>query len=360
VAQHSDKIVRKGRGSVSNAGSRYIARQVVAVDDGWWQDEVVDTSLATQVLVDRTKRLITTNQSPDIPFDQSINAYKGCEHGCIYCFARPTHAYLDLSPGIDFETKIFKKTNVVELLRKELGKPGYECSTIAMGTNTDPYQPAEKTHGVTRAALEVLRESKHPVSIVTKSTMILRDLDILADMAEAGLVSVNVSVTTLDVELKTKLEPRTAGPRARLKTIRSLLDAGVPTGAMLAPVIPFVNDHEIEDIVGACHDAGAMSMNYILLRLPLEVGPLFEEWLSTHYPLKHERVMAAIRDTRGGRAYRARWHERMRGRGPVAELIDQRFQAALARAGLKGAELPRLRCDAFVPPTSDDRQLSLF
>lgn len=366
MAQHSEKIVRKGRGSVSNTQSRFIARQVEAVDDGWAHASDTDLEsplpvLDTQVFEDRTKRLITTNSSPDIPFDQSINPYKGCEHGCIYCFARPTHAYLDLSPGIDFETKIFVKTNVEELLRRELGKPGYQCSPIAMGTNTDPYQPLERTQTITRRILQILLECGHPVSLVTKGSLILRDLDLLSELAAKRLVDVKVSVTTLSVDLKTKLEPRTAGPQARLRMIAKLRDAGVPVGAMLAPVIPFVNDHEIEDIVAACSGAGAMAMNYVLLRLPREVSPLFEEWLAAHAPQKHKRVMAAIRDTRGGRNYRARWHERMRGQGEVAGLIRQRFANAVKKHGLHDARLPELSRDLFVPPRPvDDRQTQLF
>ncbi|MEM9624449.1 MAG: PA0069 family radical SAM protein [Pseudomonadota bacterium] len=363
--------VRKGRGSGSNQASRYLPTRSIAVDDGWSShqdadegpDQAIDgiqPALSTRFYPDRTKTLITTNKSPDIPFSQSINPYKGCEHGCIYCFARPTHAFLDLSPGLDFESRIFFKTNIRECLHKELGKPGYRCSTIAMGTNTDPYQPGEKNHRVMREILSVLAACRHPISIVTKSALILRDLDLLGAMAEDGLVSVNVSVTTLDNELKRKLEPRTAGPAARLRTIEKLREAGVPTGAMIAPVIPFINDAEIEDLVSACAGAGAQVLRYILLRLPLEVKPLFEEWLHNHYPQRAERVMSAVRSTRGGRAYRAQWHKRMVGEGQMAELIRARFMQAQRKAGLGEAELPGLRCDLFQPPRPDSEQLDLF
>ncbi|MFT7654335.1 MAG: DNA repair photolyase, partial [Candidatus Azotimanducaceae bacterium] len=313
--------------------------------------------------VDRTKTLITKNKSPDIPFDQSINPYKGCEHGCIYCFARPTHAYLDLSPGLDFETKIFRKTEPRHHLMNELAKPSYVCSVIAMGTNTDPYQPFEKSQRVTREILETLLELKHPVSIVTKSKLILRDLDLLVPLAEMGLVQVNISLTTLDQGLKTKLEPRTASPAARLRTLAELRAAGVPVGALVAPIIPFINDHEIEDLVASAADAGALCAKYVLLRLPLEVKPLMEEWLQTHFPLRAERVMAAVRDTRGGKAYQSGWHTRMVGQGPIAELIRARFHKAVKDANL-GSSLDPLRTDFFIPPARPtkvpDSQLSLF
>lgn len=343
---------QKGRGATENPPSRFLARHSEAEDDGW------HASARTQLYPDRTVTLITRNQSPDIPFDRSINPYKGCEHGCVYCFARPTHAYLDLSPGLDFETKIFVKTNVRERLAEELGKPGYRCRTLAMGTNTDPYQPAEKQQRVTRAVLETLLEARHPVSMVTKGGLILRDLDLLREFARLDLVSVSVSLTTLSNELKTKLEPRTAGPAARLKVIRELHGAGVPVGVMVAPVIPFVNDHEIEDIVAAGFQAGAATMHYILLRLPHEVKDLFRAWLDVHYPLKAERVMSAIRSARGGKAYEAKWGTRMRGEGGMADLIGARFRSALKRHGILDAPAPILRTDLFRPP--GQRQLSLI
>jgi len=354
---------QKGRGATENPASRYLARHSEAIDDGWQgasgsEPERAAAKAKTTLYPDRTITLITRNQSPDVPFDRSINPYKGCEHGCIYCFARPTHAYLDLSPGLDFETRIFVKTNVRERLVAELGKPGYSCRTLAMGTNTDPYQPAEKQQRVTRAVLETLLEARHPVSLVTKGQLILRDLDLLSEFASLGLVSVAVSLTTLSNDLKTRLEPRTAGPAARLKVIRELRAAGVPVGVMVAPVIPFVNDHELEDIVAAGAEAGAATMHYILLRLPHEVKDLFRAWLDVHYPLKAERVMSAIRSARGGKAYDARWGTRMRGEGGIAELIAVRFRAALKRHGISDARGPTLRTDLFRPP--GERQLSLI
>ncbi len=362
---------QKGRGATENPASRYLARRSEPVDDGWHatvtsgSEEELREQLGpkpprtkTELYPDRTVTLITRNQSPDVPFDRSINPYKGCEHGCIYCFARPTHAYLDLSPGLDFETKIFFKTNVRERLVEELCKPGYRCRTLAMGTNTDPYQPAEKQQRVTRAVLETLLEAKHPVSMLTKSQLILRDLDLLREFARLGLISVAVSLTTLSNELKTKLEPRTASPAARLKVIRELRKAGVPVGAMVAPVIPFVNDHEIEDIVAVGVQAGATTMNYILLRLPREVKDLFRDWLDVHYPLKAERVMSAIKSARGGKAYDASWGTRMRGEGGIADMIGLRFRAALKRHNILDAQMPQLRTDLFRPP--GQRQLSLI
>lgn len=357
----------KGRGGISNTQSRYIRARSELIDDGWGYDpRADDRPPQTQLFLDRTKKLITTNQSPDIPFRQSINPYKGCEHGCIYCFARPTHAYLDLSPGLDFETKIFRKSNPRARLLAELSRPNYACDVIAMGTNTDPYQPFERTQKVTREVLETLYECKHPVSIVTKSKLILRDLDLLETMADEGLVNVNVSVTTLSNTLKTKLEPRTASPAARLRTIAELRMHGVPTGAMVAPVIPFINDHEIEDVVAAAAQAGAQALNYILLRLPLEVAPLFTEWLEAHFPNRAKRVLAAVRATRGGQLYRSLWHQRMRGEGEIAELIRARFRHALKAQGLNDCELPPVRTDLFKPPVAvpakarSDRQMALF
>ena len=367
----------KGRGSVSNGESRYIQTRTEVVDDGWGIDPGVDpgegggsNAPQTELFVDRTKKLITNNRSPDIPFNQSINPYKGCEHGCIYCFARPTHAYLDLSPGLDFETKIFRKSNPREHLLVELSRPKYECSVIAMGTNTDPYQPYERSQRVTREILETLLEYKHPVSIVTKSKLILRDLDLLKELAALNLINVNISVTTLRNELKTLLEPRTASPAARLRTIAELRSAGVPTGAMIAPVIPFINDEEIEDAVKAVAEAGAITARYILLRLPLEVAPLFTEWLETHYPDRANRVLSAIKQTRRGELYRSGWHTRMRGEGEIANLIHARFNKALKSAGLAGQDMPKVSTEHFRPPAradiksggkrEDDQQMSLF
>jgi DNA repair photolyase len=381
----SGKSVDKTRGATLSPPSRYLARITVPVDDGWQpqhttqatnlpaggaiaggsperreerrEDEFSRSGPSTELLPDRTVRLITRNRSPDIGFDRSINAYKGCEHGCVYCFARPTHAYLDLSPGLDFETKIFYKTRVRANLEAELAGRKYTCRTIAMGTNTDPYQPAERDKRITREILEVLLAHRHPVSIVTKSQLILRDLDLLEALAEQELINVHVSVTTLDNTLKTRLEPRTAGPAARLKTIRSLRAAGIPTGAMVAPVIPFINDAELEDIVAACVDAGASALGYILLRLPLEVAPMFHSWLERYYPLKTERVENALRSARGGKLYQAQWGQRMVGSGPIAELLRTRFARSLRHHGLEGKRLLELRTDRFAVPNPQE---SLF
>ncbi|MEM7076989.1 MAG: PA0069 family radical SAM protein [Pseudomonadota bacterium] len=351
----------KGRGAISNAESRFLPTRSIAVDDGWYLREDSATSApATQFYPDRTRTLITRNKSPDLSFEQSINPYKGCEHGCVYCYARPTHAYLDLSPGLDFETRIFFKTDTAEHLRKELGAAKYRCSVLAIGTNTDPYQPGERRLNVMREILGVLHEHKHPLSIVTKSALILRDLELLRAMAADNLVHVYVSITTLDKQLKRQLEPRTADPGARLRAVRELHAAGVPTGVMMAPIIPFINDAEIEDVVARSVEHGARVVRYVLLRLPLEVRGLFEEWLQTHYPLRAQRVMAAVRATRGGRDYDAQWFKRMVGQGPVAQLIQQRMSGALRRAGIVDAQMPVLRTDLFVPPREETPQLSLF
>ena len=349
----------KGRGATLNPASRYLATRSEAVDDGWGGEEAPPHP-ATQYLPDRTVRILARNESPDVPFDRSINAYKGCEHGCIYCYARPTHAYLDLSPGLDFETKIFYKTKVRERLLEELGRPSYQCRPIAMGTNTDPYQPAERRLKITRAILEAALEHRHPVTITTKSALALRDAELLAELAKLQLVAVMVSVTTLSNELKVKLEPRTASPAARLRTIEGLRQRGIPVAAMAAPMIPFINDGELEAIVGRAAAAGAQAAHYILLRLPLEVKALFEAWLEEHYPLRAERVMNAIRDARGGRANDSAWGRRMRGTGPFADLLAARFTAACRKHGLHNARLPRLRTDLFRPPGQRGAQGSLW
>lgn len=337
---------RRSEGAQSNRGSRYNSTH-----SEWTAEEAAEQGLERTPDVslrrDRTVNLITRNRSPDIPFDRSINPYKGCEHGCIYCFARPTHAYLDLSPGLDFERIIYYKTDVTSHLRSAFAKPGYRCAPIAIGTNTDPYQPGEQELRVTREVLETLLEHRHPVSIVTKGQALLDDLDLLTQLAQLDLIKVMVSVTTLSNTLKARLEPRTAGPRKRLAMIQALKRAGIPVGAMVAPVIPFLNDAELEDIVAAAVESGASELRYILLRLPLEVAPLFEEWLRAHYPLKAERIMAAVRAMRGGKAYDSRWGVRMRGEGPYAELLAKRFEQALKRHGLRGAQLAPLRCDLF-------------
>ncbi len=329
----------KGRGATASPKPRFLNTTTVPIDDGWSTHDLLNSEFPeraprTKLFPDKTRSLITTNQSPDVPFDQSINPYKGCEHGCVYCFARPTHAFLDLSPGLDFETKIFYKTNPVDRLREKLDNPRYACEPIAMGTNTDPYQPAEKELRVTRQILETLLEYRHPVSIVTKGVLILRDIDILQELAQQELVSVAVSITTLYNELKTKLEPRTASPKARLRIVRAMAESEIPVGVMVAPIIPMLNDHELEQIVEESANEGAGFAGYIMIRLPLEVRPLFEDWLEEHYPLKAERIMNRIRDLHKGREYTAQFGERMRGTGMYADLIQKRFALALAKCGL--------------------------
>jgi len=323
----------KGRGALTNATGRFEAHRVESVDDGWEQPELA-SQVATQVSPEPCRSIISRNDSPDVPFDQSINPYRGCEHGCVYCYARPTHAYLNLSPGLDFETRLFFKARAAEFLEKELAKPGYRVSPIALGTNTDPYQPIERRLKVTRSILEVLWRHRHPCTIVTKGALIERDLDLLAPMAQERLVSVMISVTTLSDELKRVMEPRAAAPLARLRTIERLAGNAIPVGALIAPVIPAINDHEIESLVEAAAAHGARSAGFIMLRLPHEVQALFREWLETHFPLKAGHVMSLIRDMRGGRENDPRFGSRMRGEGEVAELIGQRFQLAANALGL--------------------------
>jgi DNA repair photolyase len=342
----------KGRGSLSNAAGRFEKQTGAATDDGWGSLDAELPPLKTEVLTDSSRSLITYNDSPDIPFDRSINPYRGCEHGCIYCFARPSHAYLGLSPGLDFESKILVKPDAARLLRQELSKRNYHCEPIALGSNTDPYQPLERRHGVMRQILEVLAETRHPLSIVTKSALIERDLDILTTMAEQNLVSVGISITTLDKSLARTLEPRAAAPQRRLETLANLRQAGVPTMLMAAPVIPGLNDHELENIVTAAHAAGANNAAYILLRLPLEVVELFEEWLRRHYPLKAEHVMNLIRQCRGGKAYDPSFHQRLTGAGAYADLLGQRFRLICKRLELDRPQ-PALRTDLFRKPAAN-------
>ncbi|WP_020400717.1 PA0069 family radical SAM protein [Kordiimonas gwangyangensis] len=323
----------RGRGAVSNNSGRFEKLTRERADDGWLSD-IPDASLKTEVQEEQAKHILTRNKSPDIPFDRSINPYRGCEHGCVYCFARPTHAYMGLSPGIDFETKLFAKPNAAELLKAELSKKGYEPKPIAMGTNTDPYQPIEKDRRITREILKVLYEHRHPVTILTKSRLVVRDMDILVPMAEMGLVRVSLSVTTLDRKLARALEPRASTPTRRLDAIKLLADAGVPTGMMFAPVIPALNDHEMETLLSAGAHAGAKYANYILLRLPLELGGLFEEWLGEHYPDRKVRVLHRLMEMRGGRVNDPRFKHRMKGKGLEADLMDQRFRNISRRLGL--------------------------
>jgi len=350
-------LPQRGRGAVSNPACRYDSTRTVGLDDGWREPEV-DTP-RTSVTVDFSRSIIARNRSPDVPFDQSINPYRGCEHGCIYCFARPSHAHLGLSPGLDFETRLVAKPDAAKLLRKELAKPGYRCSPIALGSNTDPYQPVERRWQVTRQVLEVLLECNHPVSIVTKSALVERDLDLLVQLAQQDLVQVFVSVTTLDAELARTMEPRAASPRRRLKTLRTLAEAGVPCGVLAAPMIPGLNDAELDAILEVAQRAGARRADYILLRLPLEVRDLFSEWLETHYPLKATAVMNRVRETRGGRDYDPSFNQRMRGQGKYAALLQWRFELASRRLGLNRGRLA-LDSTRFVPPQEHSAQLKLF
>ena len=349
----------RGRGALSNASSRYDRETRVLVDDGWQNEEEELPPLKTEVMKDSSRTIITRNNSPDISFSQSINPYKGCEHGCIYCFARPTHAYLGLSPGADFESKLFAKPNAAELLARELSAPGYVPKVIAMGTNTDPYQPTEKRMRITRSILEVLRDFNHPVGIVTKSALILRDLDILAPMAAEGLAKVAVSVTTLDRKLARTMEPRASTPPKRLEAVRALVEAGIPTNVMFAPVIPALNDEEMENVLTAAKEAGAMSAGYVLLRLPLEIKDLFREWLEENVPDRAKHVMSLVRQMRGGKDYDSTWHTRMRGTGPYAELIARRFHMAVKRIGLNRESHP-LVLNKFKRPPQLGEQLALL
>ncbi|HEY6457658.1 MAG TPA: PA0069 family radical SAM protein [Steroidobacteraceae bacterium] len=350
----------KGRGALSNPPARFETTAVEKTDDGWQGEEEVATSLPQIVLPDRAKSVITTNSSPDVGFEQSINPYRGCSHGCVYCFARPTHAYLGLSPGLDFETRLFYKDNAVQLLRAELSKRNYRCRPIALGINTDGWQPLERSLKVSRSILEVLAQCRHPVTVVTKSTLILRDLDLLQDLARDHLVSVMVSITSLDVAIKRTLEPRAAAPQARLKVIERLSAAGVPVGVLVAPVIPALTDHETEQILEAARIAGASSAGYVLLRLPHEVKDLFREWLAEHYPQRAKHVMSLINQSRGGKDYQAEFGTRMVGTGVFAQLLRTRFEIARRRFGLEDAgHRHELRTDLFHPPAAKQGQMTL-
>jgi len=362
MKSHPPSAAIKGRGSASRIDGRFEQRTVEAVDDGWYRmpddSDPEPGKPVTEVRFEQARSIISRNTSPDVPFGQSINPFRGCEHGCVYCFARPTHAYLGLSPGLDFETRLVAKSNAAELLREELRKQGYRPEPIALGINTDAYQPIEKRLRITRKLLEVLHEAAHPVSIVTKSSRILRDIDLLSDMAQRGLVHVFVSVTTLDNRLSSKLEPRAAAPAARLKTIRGLREAGIPTGVLLAPVIPAINDAEIERILDAVRHAGAQAAGYVLLRLPHELKEVWREWLQLHYPQRAAHALSLIQQMHGGRDYDSAFGQRMRGSGPFADLIAQRFRRAHRRLGF--GEIPALRRELFRPPVAAGDQGDLF
>ena len=351
----------KGRGAVGNVAHRFTAEKRKAIDDGW--EPAAPPLPQTRLLIDSAKSIISQNDSPDLGFDQSLNPYRGCEHGCIYCYARPTHAWLGLSPGLDFETQIFAKPDAPRLLREELAKPGYTCSTIALGTATDAYQPFERQQKVTRALLEALLETRHPVSVVTKSSLIVRDTDIWAELAGQNLAHVAVSLTTLNGPLARQLEPRASAPHARLEAMEKLAAAGVPVSVFVAPLIPGINDHELEKLLGSAKDHGARSASYTILRLPHEVAGLFRDWLAWHAPEKAARVMSVLYDLRGQRANDPNFGSRMTGLRHYADLLRQRFELACRRLDLS-RDWPRLDTTRFVAPTigdrSETRQLSLF
>ncbi len=352
---------RKGRGATFNPDVRFESQARSVVDDGWGTVDEPLPPLRTTVETDASRSVLTRNTSPDVPFDRSINPYRGCEHGCVYCFARPSHAFLGLSPGLDFETRLFAKPNAPALLEKELRRPSYRCQPVALGTNTDPYQPIEREHRITRGILEVLRDFNHPFTIVTKSALILRDLDIIGPMAARGMARVCLSVTTLDDGLAATLEPRAVRPGRRLAVLRELSTAGVPTGILAAPMIPGLNDHELEAILAAGRDAGAVRGGYILIRLPHELDALLADWLATHVPDRARRVLALIRQCREGALNDARFGLRMRGAGPLADLLARRFQVASRRIGMEEARLrPDLDCSRFMPPPRAGDQLTLF
>jgi DNA repair photolyase len=356
----------KGRGAASRVAGRFEKTIRTGEDDGWgsvYEDSIDGSDSlpphpATHVTEERARSIVTRNQSPDVGFNISLNPYRGCEHGCVYCFARPSHAYLDLSPGLDFETKLYAKTNAVERLREELAKPGYVAEQMALGINTDAYQPIERRYHITRGVLELLAETKHPVSFVTKSGLIERDVDLLARMARDQLVSVYFSITTLDNRLASKMEPRATAPHGKLRAMRALHEAGVPVGVMVAPVVPMITDHELEHILEAAREHGAGAAGYTLLRLPHELKDIWREWLELHYPDRAAHVMSLIRQMRGGKDYDSRFGTRMRGEGPFAQLLQQRFRKAHARLGF--GRLPPLDASQFVPPRKPSPQAELF
>lgn len=348
----------RARGVATNAAGRFEQFETVTCTDGWELEEDL-LPLRTEVRTEVARSLITYNRSPDLPFDRSINPYRGCEHGCVYCFARPSHAYLGLSPGLDFETRLIARPNAAAVLRKELSSPRYKVATIALGTNTDPYQPIERDLRITRECLSVLRDFRHPIGIVTKGALIERDLDILAEMAQDGLVRVGISLTTLDADLSRRMEPRAQSPNRRLAAIRRLTGAGVPVRVMTSPLVPGLTDHELEALLEAGRDAGADAASWIMLRLPREVSTLWQEWLHDHEPARAEKVMSKLREMHGGRDYDPRWGHRMRGEGEYAALIAKRFALAVKRLGL-ATRMPPLRSDLFARPAQPGDQLALF
>lgn len=364
----------KGRGAVANVQGRYEVDVRETFDDGWLREEEEPRVWRTQVTDETAKSILSRNQSPDIPFGVSLNPYRGCEHGCIYCFARPSHSYLGLSPGLDFESKLYAKINAADLLRSELSKPGYAVEPIALGVNTDAYQPIERELKLTRRVLEVLQECRHPVGLITKSALIERDIDILAPMAEKRLAAASITLTTLDPKIARTLEPRAAAPERRLRAIRTLTEAGIPVGVSVAPIIPFVTEPEIEKVIEAAFDAGAIQASYVVLRLPWEVNPLFQQWLEAHFPDRAQRVMNRVREIHGGKDYDASFATRMGGQGLWADLIRQRVEKAIQRCGMagRGTRFRQLDCTQFrrplvVPPVGAkakraeaEGQMSLF
>ncbi len=344
-----------GRGAVANVPHRFERCRLSPFDDGWGSLDEPAPKLRTVVTAEAARTILTGNDSPDIPFERSINPYKGCEHGCIYCFARPTHAYLGLSPGLDFESRIFSKTNAAALLRETLRKHGYRCRALALGANTDPYQPIERQQRITRAILEVLSEFRHPVSIVTKSNLVLRDVDLLAPMAGSSLAAVFVSITTLERTLARRMEPRAPTPQRRLEAVRELARAGVPVGVLASPMIPGLNDHELERILESAAEAGATSAGYLALRLPHELKQLFVDWLEAHYPTRARKILARIREMRGGRLNDPRFGSRMRGEGPYAELLRRRFSVCARRLGFASERIRLDETKFRVPPQSGDQ-----
>ena len=353
------KAEARGRGAKSNASGRYEAHAREAFDDGWTAEDPEPQQLERTLSPERARTILTRNDSPDVGFDRSINPYRGCEHGCVYCYARPAHAYMGLSPGLDFETKLFFKPEAAQLLEKELSKPGYRPQVVHIGGNTDPYQPAEKTLRITRSVLEVLDRFGHPMSIITKSALIARDADVLGRLAARDLARAYVSITTLDRRLARAMEPRAATPERRLWAVKALAEAGVPVGVGVAPVIPGLNDHEMEAVLARAVEAGATSAMYVTLRLPLEIKDLFREWLEAERPDRARRVMSLVRQMRGGRDYDPQWGARMVGHGAFAELIGKRFAVATAKLGLNRERRP-LRTDLFAPPRRPQAQMDLF
>ena len=351
---------RKGRGAASNDTGRFEPEKRVPFDDGWGAADEEPLPLATTLSVDSTRTIIARNDSPDIGFDRSINPYRGCEHGCIYCYARPSHAYLGLSPGLDFESRLFYKPQAASLLAAELRKKGYSCRPIALGSNTDPYQPVERRLSVTRSILEVLRDFRHPVTIVSKSALIQRDIDILTEMAKDRLAIVTISVTTLDRALARRMEPRASTPERRLETIAALAGAGIPSGVLTAPMIPALNDIEMEAILERARAAGAASAGYTLLRLPLELKSLFKEWLEEHFPAKAAHVLSLVAQTHGGRLYDSTWSKRMTGSGPYADMLRLRFDRACRKLGFGQRTTRPLDTTLFRPPPQQGDQLALF